>query len=200
MQKSAKFILPLLLTAALLFGFTGCADKNETPTNPTTEAATAESTAAPTTPATLQAPVMETEDWDAYTPTKYQDKEHLSVTLNLTADLTAQDTILYQDGSKYAELVGVIVPAKDQTAFDNLELNKDYNGVEYKEKGTGTLPSGTRYTYIMSDLPTETGSWYAYCYALPAGDNLLLLTLYKTEKQAALSPADAALLQSARVG
>ena len=92
------------------------------------------------------------------------------------------------------------MPAKDQTAFDNLELNKDYNGVEYKEKGTGTLPSGTRYTYIMSDLPTETGSWYAYCYALPAGDNLLLLTLYKTEKQAALSPADAALLQSARVG
>ena len=90
MQKSAKFILPLLLTAALLFGFTGCADKNETPTNPTTEAATAESTAAPTTPVTLQAPVMETEDWDAYTPTKYQDKEHLSVTLNLTADLTAQ--------------------------------------------------------------------------------------------------------------
>ena len=143
---------------------------------------------------------METEDWDAYTPTKYQDKEHLSVTLNLTADLTAQDTILYQNGSKYAELVGVIVPAKDQTAFDNLELNKDYNGVEYKEKGTGTLPNGTRYTYIMSDLPTETGSWYAYCYALPAGDNLLLLTLYKTEKQAALSPADAALLQSARVG
>ena len=54
--------------------------------------------------------------------------------------------------------------------------------------------------YIMSDLPTETGSWYAYCYALPAGDNLLLLTLYKAEKQAALSPADAALLQSARVG
>ena len=52
----------------------------------------------------------------------------------------------------------------------------------------------------MSDLPTETGSWYAYCYALPAGDNLLLLTLYKTEKQAALSPADADLLQSARVG
>ena len=178
MQKSAKFILPLLLTAALLFGFTGCADKNETPTNPTTEAATAESTAAPTTPVILQAPVMETEDWDAYTPTKYQDKEHLSVTLNLTADLTAQDTILYQDGNKYAELVGVIVPAK----------------------GTGTLPSGTRYTYIMSDLPTETGSWYAYCYALPAGDNLLLLTLYKTEKQAALSPADAALLQSAQVG
>ena len=76
MQKSAKFILPLLLTAALLFGFTGCADKNETPTNPTTEAATAESTAAPTTPVILQAPVMETEDWDAYTPTKYQDKEH----------------------------------------------------------------------------------------------------------------------------
>ena len=91
----------------------------------------------------------------------------------------------------------MIVPAKDQTAFDNLELNKDYNGVEYKEKGTGTLPNGTRYTYIMSDLPTETGSWYAYCYALPAGDNLLLLTLYKTEKQAALSPADATLLQSA---
>ena len=154
MQKSAKFILPLLLTAALLFGFTGCADKNETPTNPTTEAATAESTAAPTTPVILQAPVMETEDWDAYTPTKYQDKEHLSVTLNLTADLTAQDTILYQDGNKYAELVGVIVPAKDQTAFDNLELNKDYNGVEYKEKGTGTLPSGTRYTYIMDDFGT----------------------------------------------
>ena len=144
MQKSAKFILPLLLTAALLIGFTGCADKNETPTNPTTEAATAESTAAPTTPVTLQAPVMKTEDWDAYTPTEYQNKEHLSVTLNLTADLTAQDTILYQDGSKYAELVGVIVPAKDQTAFDNLELNKDYNGVEYKEKGTGTLPNGTR--------------------------------------------------------
>ena len=95
MQKSAKFILPLLLTAALLFGFTGCADKNETPTNPTTGAAMAEPTAAPTTPVTLQAPVMKTEDWDAYTPTKYQDKEHLSVTLNLTADLTAQDTILY---------------------------------------------------------------------------------------------------------
>ena len=154
MQKSAKFILPLLLTTALLFGFTGCADKNETPTNPTTEAATAASTAAPTTPVTLQAPVM-----NAYTPTKYQDKEHLSVPLNLTADLTTQAPILYQDGSKYAELVGVIVPAKDQTAFDNLELNKDYNGVEYKEKGTGTLPNGTRYTYIMSDLPTETGSW-----------------------------------------
>ena len=34
----------------------------------------------------------------------------------------------------------------------------------------------------------------------PPGDNLLLLTLYKTEKQAALSPADAALLQSAQVG
>lgn len=134
MQKSAKFILPLLLTAALLFGFTGCADKNETPTNPTTEAATAASTAAPTTPVTLQAPVMKTEDWDAYTPTKYQDKEHLSVTLNLTANLTAQDTILYQNGSKYAELVGVIVPAKNQTAFDNLELNKDYNGVEYQRK------------------------------------------------------------------
>ena len=100
MQKSAKFILPLLLTAALLFGFTGWADKNETPTNPTTGAAMAEPTAAPTTPVTLQAPVMKTEDWDAYTPTKYQDKEHLSVTLNLTADLTAQDTILYQDGSK----------------------------------------------------------------------------------------------------
>ena len=89
MQKSAKFILPLLLTAALLIGFTGCADKNETPTNSTTEAATAESTAAPTTPVTLQAPVMKTEDWDAYAPTEYQNKEHLSVTLNLTADLTA---------------------------------------------------------------------------------------------------------------
>lgn len=200
MQKRVKFILPLLLTAALLLGLTGCADKGETPTSPTTEAATAETTAAPTTPATLQAPVMETEDWDAYTPTKYQNKEQLPVTLNLTAHLTAQDTILYQDGSKYAELVGVIVPAKDQTAFDNLELNQDYNGVEYKEKGTGALPNGTRYAYIMSDLPTETGNWYAYCYALPAGDNLLLLTLYKTDKQSTLSPADAALLQSARVG
>ena len=92
MQKSAKFILPLLLTAALLFGFTGCADKNETPTNPTTEAATAETTAAPTTPVTLQAPVMQTEDWDAYTPSKYQDKEHLSVTLNLTAPKTPSCT------------------------------------------------------------------------------------------------------------
>ena len=196
MQKSAKFILPLLLTAALLIGFTGCADKNETPTNP---------------PQSCHGSVhrcahhaghpASTGDADRglgrLRPHRIPNKEHLSVTLNLTADLTAQDTILYQDGSKYAELVGVIVPAKDQTAFDNLELNKDYNGVEYKEKGTGTLPNGTRYTYIMSDLPTETGSWYAYCYALPAGDNLLLLTLYKTEKQAALSPADAALLQSA---
>lgn len=199
MQKFAKSVLPLLLTAALLLGLTGCADKNETPTAPATEATTAETTAAPTTPATLQAPVMETEDWDAYTPAKYQNKEQLPVTLNLTSDLTAQDTILYQEDSKYAELVGVIVPAKDQTAFDNLELNKDYNGVEYKEKGTGTLPNGTRYTYVMSDLPTETGSWYAYCYALPAGDNLLLLTLYKTEKQQSLSTADAALLQSAKV-
>ncbi len=200
MQKFARFVLPLLLTAALLLGLTGCADQNETPTDPATEPTTAETTAAPTTPATLQAPVMETEDWDAYTPAKYQDKEQLPVTLNLPADLTAQDTILYRDGSKYAELVGVIVPTEDQTAFDNLELNKDYNGVEYKEKGTGTLPNGTRYTYIMSDLPTETGSWYAYCYALPAGNNLLLLTLYKTEKQSALSPTDAALLQSAQVG
>ena len=79
--------------------------QERTPTTPTTEAATAEPTAAPTTPVTLQAPVMQTQDWDAYTPAKYQDKEHLSVTLNLTADLTAQDTILYQNGSKYAELV-----------------------------------------------------------------------------------------------
>lgn len=207
MRKTAKtvwILLPaaavlLLLTAYLLLGLTGCSNGEETTTAAPAQSAAAETTAAPTTPATLQAPVMETEDWDAYTPTKYQGKEQLPVTLDLTADLTAQDTILYQDGSKYAELVGVIVPTKDQTAFDNLELNKDYNGVEYKEKGTGTLPNGTRYTYIMSDLPTETGSWYAYCYALPAGDNLLLLTLYKTEKQSALSSTDAALLQSAAV-
>lgn len=199
MQKITKAVLPLLLTAALLLGFTGCAGRNEAPADPTAEATTADTTAAPTTPATLQAPVMETADWDTYTLAEYNGKAQISVTLNLPADLTAQDTILYRDGSKYAELVGIIVPAKDQTAFDNLELNKDYNGVEYKEKGTGTLPNGTRYAYIMSDLPTETGSWYAYCYALPAEDNLLLLTLYKAEKQQSLSAVDAALLQSAKV-
>lgn len=204
MKRFAESAITLLLAGILLLGLTACADKQtkaptNAPANPPAESATQETTVPKGTPVTLQAPVMETADWDTYTPAHYQKKEQLSVTLELPEGWTAEDTILYRSGAKCGELVGVIVPKEKQTAYDTLELNKDYNGVQYQEKGTDQLPNGVRYTFIMSDLPTETGNWYAYGYALPAGENYLLLTLYKTEKQAALSATDAALLQSAAV-
>lgn len=128
--------------------------------------------------AVMEVPYMKTDDWNDYTYTKSGEKELLSFSITLPAGYKTENTILYDaKGNKCAEAVGAVLYQDGQKAFDNIELNTDYNGISYKERGSGTIGSYS-YKSLMGEAPTEDGAWNVYAYALDCTDFALLITLY----------------------
>lgn len=198
-----KKLFGLILACLIAFGATACSSQSESTSqsaasNAETESQSAQSgssteSAANTKEVSITAPVMQTSDWHEYEPAKYNGKSEMTVTLPLPSDFSTDMTVIFNaDNKKYAEVVGVI-PYKDgQSAFDNLQLSKNYNDITYSEKSSGQVGEGDnarRYNSVMGIAPTETGSWYLYCYAVDFGDYAVEITMYSDEKHNSL-PAD----------
>lgn len=204
-----KKIIGIMLAILIAFGAAACSSQGENKagaaaSDAVTESGEAQSgsseeSSAPMKEVTITAPVMETSDWNEYEPAKYNGKSEMTVTLPLPADFSADLTVIFDaDNKKYAEVVGII-PYKDgQSAFDNLQLSKNYNDIVYSEKSSGQVGEGDsarRYNAVMGVAPTETGEWYLYCYAVDFGDYAVEITMYSDEKHSSL-PAEYAKILS----
>ena len=180
-----KKMICTLLACALALSCAACSmDKKETAPNTTAETESTTEKAIVQTTRQISAPVMQTENWHEYESATLDGESETEIRMLLPSDHTADGTVIYdENGKKYAELVGVIVYNENQTAFDNIQLNQDYNGIVYSEKSTGTVgKDNRRYQSIMGECPTETGIWYSYCYALDFENYAVLITLYADEQ------------------
>lgn len=187
-----KKILCVCLACCFLICFSACSTKsNQSKSDPSAGSTTAEQTDAAKVIRQITAPVMETENWNEYEFTQWNGSDEMQISLPLPSHYTVDGTVVYNEsGKKYAELVGAIVYKENQTAFDNLKLEKDYNGIQYKEKSTGTLgETQKRCQAVMGVCPTESGSWYVYCYALDFGEYAVLISMY-TDEQYDTLPAE----------
>lgn len=194
-----KKLIGIILACVIAFSISACSAQNDKEPQSAASQAETESQSAKTDSfadsksVSITAPVMQTSDWHEYEAAEYNGKSEMTVTLSLPSDFKAEDTIIYSaDGKKYAEVVGIIAYKDGQSAFDNIELGKNYNEITYSEKSSGQVGEGDsarRYNSVMGSAPTETGSWYVYCYALDFGEYAVEITMY-SEKEHNSLPAE----------
>lgn len=202
-----KKLMGVILACVIAFSISACSAQNgkqpqSEPTQAETESQSAKDNSTTESSAdnsesyssvSITAPVMQTTNWHEYEDAEYNGKTEMTVTLPLPSDFTADGTVIYNaENKKYAEVVGIIAYKDGQSAFDNLELSKNYNGITYSEKSSGQVGEGDnarRYNSVMGIAPTETGSWYVYCYALDFGEYAVEITMYSEEEHSSL-PSD----------
>lgn len=193
-----KKLICLFLACVFVFSISACSaqSEKETQSTPTSEENQSVKTDSPAANAndskdfSITAPVMQTSNWHEYEAAEYNGKSEMTVTLPLPLNFSADGTVIYNaDNKKYAEVVGIIVYKDGQSAFDNIELSKNYGEITYSEKSSGQVGEGDsarRYNSVMGVAPTETGNWYVYCYALDFGDYAVEITMYSEEKNESL--------------
>lgn len=188
-----KKLISILLVCVLAFSVTACtnADKDNqesqasqenTVTETQTQSASQEQSTQPsidTKNISVTVPVMKTKDWNTYNSAEYNGKSEMTVSLDIPKDYTSDATVIYNtDNIKFGEIVGVVPYDDGQTAFDTVELNKNYNDIVYTDKDEGTVNGTKKCSVLLGTAPTADGEWYIYSYAVDFEDYAVVINLY----------------------
>lgn len=205
-----KKVISIILVCILAFSVTACtnAEKNnqentETQTQNQSSAGTEAETQSPsieTKNISVNVPVLKTSDWSSYSSTEYDGKSEMTVSFDIPKDYTSDATVVYNtDNVKFGEVVGVVPYADGQTAFDTIELNKNYNDIVYTDKDEGMLTETTKCSVLLGKAPTSDGEWYIYSYAVDFEDYAVVINLYSLTELEAITDEHIAVLSNIKV-
>lgn len=205
-----KKFISILLVCLLAFSVTACtnADKeNQENTVTETQTQSADSTEGETAALSIETknisvtvPVMKTTDWNTYNSAKYDGKSEMAVSFDIPKDYTSDATVIYNtDNIKFGEIVGIVPYADGQTAFDTIELNKNYNDIVYTDKDEGMLTETTKCSVLLGKAPTSDGEWYIYSYAVDFEDYAVVINLYSLTELEAITDEHIAVLSNIKV-
>lgn len=204
-----KKFISILLVCILALSVTACtnADKdNEENTATETQTQSEDNTEAAassidTENISVTVPVLKTSDWSSYSSAEYDGKSEMTVSLDIPKDYTSDATVIYDtDNIKFGEIVGIVPYAEGQTAFDTIELNKNYNDIVYTDKDEGMITETTKCSVLLGKAPTSDGEWYIYSYAVDFEDYAVVVNLYSVTELEAITNEHIAVLSNIKVG
>lgn len=206
-----KKFISIFLVCFLAFSIVSCAKESVEDVSKTTqpysvvtkEEETQAETSSPdvkTKNISISAPVMETQNWQEYSFSEYNGKEEYTISLDIPEAYTYDATIIYnEENTKYGEVVGIVPYTENQSAFDNVELNKAYGDITYTDKKDGELENGRNYTLLIGSAPIESGTWNVYSYLVDFQDYGVKITMYSVNDYDQMSQEYVAIINSITV-